>query len=177
MEQASHILVVDDEPGIVASLAKILEREGHRVSTTDSGEEALELLRREAVDLVLADIMMPKMSGIELLRAVKAMSPAVEVVMMTAFGTVETAVECMREGAYDFIPKPLKRAIVVRSVQRALERRTLVSENRQLREAALAAVGGDVIGTSPAMRRVLETVHQAAPSEATILLVGESGTG
>ncbi|MEO1172175.1 MAG: response regulator, partial [Myxococcota bacterium] len=81
-----------------------------------SGEEALELVRQGAVDLILADIMMPKMNGIDLLRAVKAIAPATEMMMMTAFGTVENAVECMREGAYDFISKPLKRAIVVRSV-------------------------------------------------------------
>ena len=121
--------------------------------------------------------MMPKMSGIELLRAVKVMSPAIEVVMMTAFGTVENAVECMREGAYDFIAKPLKRAIVVRSTARALERRSLVAENQVLRAAIDAGPSGDVIGQSTAIRRTLDTVAQAAPSEATILLVGESGTG
>jgi two-component system, NtrC family, response regulator HydG len=175
--QTPHILVVDDETGIRESLTLIFEREGHRVSSTDSGEQALELLRKDKVDIVLADIMMPKMSGIELLRAVKALSPAVEVVMMTAFGTVENAVECMREGAYDFITKPLKRAIVVRSVQRALERRTLLHENRVLREAISALPRGEIIGQSEAMRRTLELVAQAAPSVATILLSGESGTG
>ena len=90
MTSQSHILVVDDEHGILASLKKIYERENFRVSTTDSGEEALEIVRSEPVDLVLSDIMMPKMSGIELLRAVKAISPSIEIVMMTAFGTVET---------------------------------------------------------------------------------------
>jgi two-component system response regulator HydG len=121
--------------------------------------------------------MMPKMSGIELLRAVKALCPAVEVVMMTAFGTVENAVECMRQGAYDFITKPLKRAIVVRSVQRALERRALLHENRILREAMSALPKGEIVGQSEAIRRTLELLAQAAPSAATILLSGESGTG
>jgi two-component system, NtrC family, response regulator HydG len=173
----AHILVVDDESGILESLGKIFEREGYQVSATDSGEEALNTIRERKVDLVLADIMMPKMSGVDLLRAVKAMSPSIEVIMMTAFGSVENAVECMRDGAYDFITKPLKRAIVVRSVQRALERRALVHENQVLRQAIGAAPAGDVIGQSAAMRRTLETVAQAAPSSATILLVGESGTG
>src|SRR4051812_38269131 len=100
MGTSTHILVVDDEVGILDSLRRIFERETYEVTTTDNGEEALQLLRSREVDLVLADIMMPKMSGVELLRAIKAMSPAVEVVMMTAFGTVENAVECMREGAY-----------------------------------------------------------------------------
>ncbi len=175
--ESPHVLIVDDEPGILESLRKILEREGYGVSATDSGEDALELVRHGPVDLVLADIMMPKMSGIELLRAVKAISPAIEVVMMTAFGTVENAVECMREGAYDFIAKPLKRAIVVRSVQRALERRALIHENRELREAIGSLAGGGIVGQSVALRRVLELASQAAPSLATILLTGESGTG
>ncbi|MEZ4270571.1 MAG: sigma-54 dependent transcriptional regulator [Myxococcota bacterium] len=173
----AHVLVVDDEHGILESLRKIFQREGYRVSITDSGIEALDIIREHRTDVVLADIMMPKMSGIELLRAVKAISPSVEVLMMTAFGSVENAVECMREGAYDFISKPLKRAIVVRSVQRALERRALVSENQILKQAIEASDSGDLIGQSTAMRRTLDVVAQAAPSEATILLTGESGTG
>ena len=174
---AEHILVVDDEPGIRDSLQKILEREGFTVTITDSGIEALDKVRSERIDLVLSDVMMPKMSGIELLRAVKAISPAIEVVMMTAFGTVENAVECMREGAYDFIPKPLKRAVVVSSVQRALERQGLVRENRVLREAVQASVDSEIVGSSVALKATLEMLAQAAPSQATILLVGESGTG
>lgn len=177
MTSQSHILVVDDEHGILASLKKIYERENFRVSTTDSGEEALEIVRSEHVDLVLSDIMMPKMSGIELLRAVKAISPSIEVVMMTAFGTVENAVECMREGAYDFVSKPLKRAIVVRCVQRALEHRSLVHENQILRETIENVTQGDVVGQSASIRLTLETLAQAAPSQATVLLYGESGTG
>ncbi len=173
----THILVVDDERGILDSLERIFAREGYAVTVTDNGEEALDIIRNQRVDLVLADIMMPKMNGIELLRAVKAISPAIEVLMMTAFGTVENAVECMREGAYDFIPKPLKRAIVVRSTQRALERRALLRENQVLREVLDSTTSGDLIGQSAAMERTLEVVAQAAPSEATILLVGESGTG
>ena len=174
----AHILVVDDEAGILESLRKIFEREALRVSVTDNGEEALNMLRAERVDVILADIMMPKMNGIELLRAVKALSPATEVLMMTAFGTVENAVQCMREGAYDFITKPLKRAIVVRSVQRALERRNLLHENLILRQAVSSGGSSDnIIGQSVALRRMLDVISQAAPSAATILLVGESGTG
>ncbi|MEO0814389.1 MAG: sigma-54 dependent transcriptional regulator, partial [Myxococcota bacterium] len=139
--------------------------------------EAIERVKADPPDLLILDVMMPKMNGIELLRAVKAITPSVEVMMMTAFGTVENAVECMREGAYDFISKPLKRAIVVRSVQRALERKSLVSENQRLRETLTHGGDDDVVGQSPAMRRCFDLVAQAAPSEATILLSGESGTG
>ena len=177
MADTPHILVVDDERGILESLQKIFEREGYQVSITDSGDEAMNHVRQGKIDLLLADIMMPKMNGIELLRAVKAISPACEVVMMTAFGTVENAVECMRQGAYDFITKPLKRAIVVRSVQRALERRALLHENRILRQAMVSGEGQDLVGQSVAMHRLLDVVSQAAPSAATLLLVGESGTG
>ena len=178
MDAQTHILVVDDERGILDSLGKIFEREGYRVTTTDSGIEALELLRQgDRVDLVLSDIMMPKMSGIELLRAVKAISPSTEVLMMTAFGTVDNAVECMREGAYDFISKPLKRAIVVKSAQRALERRALLRENQVLRQSIDAAGRGAVVGQSTAIRSTLDMAEQAAPSNATILVSGESGTG
>ncbi len=174
---APHIVVVDDELAILESLSRIFAREGYRVRVTDDGEEALGWLREEHVDVILADIMMPKMNGLTLLRAVKAYAPAVEVIMMTAFGTVENAVECMREGSYDFITKPLKRAIVVRCVERALERRALLRENRVLREAIGAPEAHELIGRSQAMRHVLELVAQAAPSTATLLLLGESGTG
>ena len=172
-----HILLVDDELGILDSLRKIFEREGFCVAVTDSGEEALASLRRTRTHVVLADIMMPKMNGVELLRASRAICPATEVIMMTAFGTIENAVECMRQGAYDFIAKPLRRAIVVRCVQRALERRNLMQENLVLRAAMDTGQGRDVIGQSTAMRNMMATLSQAAPSAATILVVGESGTG
>ena len=178
MQEQAHILVVDDERGILDSLQKIFERENYRVTTTDSGVDALEHVRStERVDLVLSDIMMPKMSGIELLRAIKAISPSTEMVMMTAFGTVDNAVQCMREGAYDFISKPLKRAIVVKSIQRALERRALVAENKVLRESIDVASLGLVVGQSNAIQATLDVAGQAAPSMATILVTGESGTG
>jgi two-component system response regulator HydG len=120
------------------------------------------------------------MSGESLLRALKAVSPEIEVVLMTAYGTVESAVAAMKEGAYDFITKPLKRQAVVKSVRQALERSSLVAENRALR-ARLAALepGGDggLLGSAPGFRAVLETLRQVAPTNAFVLLVGESGTG
>jgi two-component system response regulator HydG len=175
--QPPHILVVDDERGILASLAKIFEREGYQVSVTDNGQEALSWLNQKPIDVVLADIMMPHMSGMDLLAALKTKAPAIEVIMMTAFGTIENAVECMRQGAYDFITKPLKRAIVVRSVQRALERRHLLHENKMLREAAKISQQAFVVGRSASMLAALKLIEQAAPSTTTLLLQGESGTG
>ncbi|MEE2961103.1 MAG: sigma-54 dependent transcriptional regulator [Myxococcota bacterium] len=178
MTEQAHVLVVDDELGILVSLEKIFQREGFRVTTTPSGVTAIELIRAdESIGVVLTDIMMPKMNGIELIRAVKALSPAIEVIVMTAFGTVDNAVECMKAGAYDFITKPLKRAIVVRSVLRTLERRTLLLENLRLRRETQAFGHTRIVGQSNPIRHVLETIEQAAPSDATILITGQSGTG
>jgi two-component system response regulator HydG len=136
--------------------------------------------RREHPSVVVTDLMMPGMSGESLLRALKAVSPEIEVVLMTAYGTVESAVAAMKEGAYDFITKPLKRQAVVKSVRQALEKSSLVAENRALR-ARLAALepGGDggLLGSAPAFHAMLETLRQVAPTNASVLLVGESGTG
>jgi len=173
------VLIVDDEKPNLESLGKIFEREGWRVSLAGSGAEALDVLRRERVSAVVTDLMMPGMSGEELLRAVKALSPETEVVLMTAYGTVETAVAAMKEGAYDFITKPVKRHAIVKSVRRALEKASLVAENRALRArlAELAPGAGGLLGDAPAFREMLGTLRQAAPTSATVLLEGESGTG
>jgi two-component system response regulator HydG len=173
------VLIVDDETSNLESLARIFEREGWRVALARSGADALDALRKERAAVIVTDLMMPGMSGEELLRAVKTVAPETEVVLMTAYGTVETAVSAMKEGAYDFITKPLKRHAVVKSVRRALEKASLVAENRALkaRLAELAPGVGGLLGDAPAFRAVLETLRQAAPTSATVLLVGESGTG
>jgi two-component system response regulator HydG len=171
------VLVVDDEPGIVDSLQKVFEREGLRVLTAKAGAEALEILRREAVSVLLTDLLMPGLSGMDLLKASRSVSPETETILMTAYGTVENAVEAMKQGAYDFVTKPIKRAHVVRAVLKALEKRTLVQENRSLRAQLAAHRKKRLIGQSLTWRRTMETVMQAAPSMATVLLLGESGTG
>src|SRR5688572_19828288 len=171
------VLLVDDERGIVESLGKIFEREGISVLSAYDGASGLELLRRHRVGVLLTDLMMPRTTGMDLLRAAKTIAPETEVVLMTAYGTVETAVEAMKEGAYDFVTKPLKRAHVVRIVRNALEKQSLVVENRALRAQLAEKRRRAVIGTSLAWRRTMDVVMQAAPSEATVLLLGESGTG
>jgi len=171
------ILVVDDEEANRLTLERLLVRESYEVEHAASGREALECLREGGVDLVLTDLKMPGMSGIDLLRAVKAIDIDLEVVVMTAYGTVETAVEAMKEGAYDFVSKPLRRIELLKCLSKALEKRALQLENRRLREK-LGAVGeGEVIGQSAMMRGLLDEVEQVAPSEVTVLLSGESGTG
>jgi len=174
---AGIVLVVDDEAAIVESLTKIFRREGLNVLSAHDGNAGLDLLRKHRVGVLLTDLMMPNTSGMDLLRAAKTIAPETEVVLMTAYGTVETAVDAMKEGAYDFVTKPLKRAHVVRIVRNALEKQSLLVENRSLRAQLAEKRRRAIIGTSLAWRRTMDIVMQAAPSEATVLLLGESGTG
>jgi two-component system response regulator HydG len=176
-DPARVVLVVDDEPAIVESLEKIFKREGMSVLTATDGAAGLELLRRHRVGVLLTDLMMPRTTGMDLLKAAKTVAPETEVVLMTAYGTVETAVDAMKEGAYDFVTKPLKRAHVVRIVKNALDKQSLIVENRALKAQLAEKRRRAIIGTSLPWRRTMDTVMQAAASEATVLLLGESGTG
>src|SRR5215470_12326096 len=161
LSDSGIVLVVDDEPAIVESLTKIFRREGLNVLSATDGTAGLDLLRKHRVGVLLTDLMMPKTTGMDLLRAAKTIAPETEVVLMTAYGTVETAVDAMKEGAYDFVTKPLKRAHVVRIVRNALEKQSLLVENRSLKAQLAEKRRRAIIGTS----------------EATVLLLGESGTG
>ena len=136
---AAVILIVDDEGGIRESLCKIFAKELMTAVALPSGDEALHWLRGRQADVVLTDLVMPGLSGLDLLRTARSLDPDVEVIMMTAYGTVDSAVEAMRSGAYDFITKPLKRHEVVKAVKRALEHRGLVAENRYLRNQIAAS--------------------------------------
>src|SRR5882672_815729 len=174
---AITVLVVDDERSNVESLEKIFVKEGMRVLTAHDAKHALEQVRTHRVHVVLTDLMMPGTTGLELLRAIKQVSPEVEVVLMTAYGSVEAAVSAMREGAYDFVEKPLKRLTIVKSVRKAAERQKLVAENRSLKNEIKLLTRREIVGSSPAWRRVIDVATQAAPSLATVLVLGESGTG
>src|SRR5579871_5629286 len=174
---ATTVLVVDDERSNVESLEKIFLREGMRVLTAFDAKRALELVRSHRIDVVLTDLMMPGTTGLELLPAIKQVAPDVEVVLMTAYGSVEAAVSAMREGAYDFVEKPLKRLSIVKSVRKAAERQKLVAENRSLKDEIKRLAHREIVGSSPALRRVVDVATQAAPSQATVLVLGESGTG
>jgi len=181
MTSTAIILVVDDDRSNRQTLCSILSRDGYEVEDASGGKEALERLRTRPTALMLTDLKMPGMDGVELLRASRMVSPDTEVVLMTAYGTVETAVEAMKEGAYDFLTKPLKRHDILKTVRKALEKRSLVAENRELkaRLKQSTAVGplGRIIGNSAALRGALDVVHQVAPTNATVLVTGESGTG
>ena len=171
------ICVVDDDASNLQSLETIFTREGFRVFSASGAKRALDTCRRHRVQVVVTDLMMPGTSGLELLKALKTVSPETEVVLMTAYGTVETAVQAMKEGAFDFVEKPLKRASIVKSVRLAASHQQLVAENRALKKKIDLLTHREIVGTSPALRRVLETATQAAPSTATVLVLGESGTG
>ncbi|HXG02855.1 MAG TPA: sigma-54 dependent transcriptional regulator [Candidatus Binatia bacterium] len=172
------VLVADDDPGLRESLERTLAREGYRVVLAPDGRTALERLQAGGIDLVLTDLKMPGLSGIELLRATKAIAPDVDVILLTAFGTIEEAVKAIKDGAYDFLTKPVQRAQLQRVIRQALERRELILQNRALQQRLDALLKqGAVIGTSPAFRRMMALVEQVADSSATVLIQGESGTG
>ncbi len=173
-----RVLVVDDDRAVREALSRTLEKLGFEVLIAEDGQAGLDRLRQGGVHIVLADLMMPRLSGQELLRATKAIAPDVEVIMITGHGTVEDAVEAMKEGAYDFITKPFKRVQLEKTIKKAAEKQALVLQNRALQQRLdELQISGQIIGGSPAMLRTLDLVSQVAPSAATVLIQGESGTG
>jgi NtrC-family two-component system response regulator AlgB len=171
----ARLLIVDDEKNIRRNLVAFFESCGHRAGAAASGAEALGALGESAFELVLTDYRMAEMNGLELLREIKRRRPDTLVILMTAYATVENAVEAMKAGAYDYLTKPFSLAQIQHVVERALEFRALKVENRALRETVEEA---PLLGSeSAAMLRLLDTARHAAESDATILLTGESGTG
>ena len=178
MAEPATLLVADDDPGLRESLERTLTREGYRVVLASDGRAALERVQAGGVDLIVTDLRMPGLTGLELLRAAKAIMPDVDVILLTAFGTVEEAVKAMKDGAYDFLTKPFRREQLIKLVDKALERRDLIEQNKALKKQLEdIRAKGQMIGSSPAYRRMLALVEQIADSSATILIQGESGAG
>jgi len=178
MAETPRILVAEDDAGMRESLSRALRREGFEVLQAEDGAAALEALRRHPADLLIADLRMPGLDGLELLRAAKLVAPETEVIVISGHGTIEEAVDAMKEGAYDFLTKPFDRAPLIRAVRQALERRALILENRSLQRRLDELAGaGEIIGVSPALREALALVRRVAPTSATVLIQGESGTG
>ena len=171
----SRILVIDDEAAIRDSLRMILEYEDYLFMGAASGQEGIALVQRERPDLVLLDIKMPGMDGIEVLRKLHALDETLPVVMISGHGTTATAVEAIRSGATDFLDKPLSSERVIVTLQNALKTSELRSENRELKLAMESKY--EIVGQSPTLRTVLDAVKRAAPTNATVLLLGESGVG
>jgi DNA-binding NtrC family response regulator len=176
---AGTILVVDDEIDMQKLLKRSLESAlDCRVETASSGEIALQMLAKSRFDLVLADIKMPGMGGLELLELIKRETPDVTVVMMTAFGSIDTAVEAMKNGAYDFITKPFDHDALVLRLEKAFERSTLLRENLRLqKECWDIHVFQNLVGKSTLMKKVYETIQTVAKTDLTVLITGETGTG
>lgn len=169
---------MDDEASVRESLERALSKAGYVTKTASSGQEAVGLLSKQTVDIILSDLKMPNGDGIELLRSIKKKYADIEVILITGYGTIQTAVEAMKEGAYDFITKPFKKAIILSTVERAIERQNLAQENKFLK-AQLGKGPGfeEIVGQSRALRQVLELVERVAPLVSTVLITGESGTG
>lgn len=170
-----HVLIVDDEESIRSSLDGILQDEGYRTSVAASGEDALNLLREESPDLILLDIWMPGLDGLETLRRARDLTPDQLVIMMSGHGTIETAVKATKLGAFDFIEKPLSLEKLLLSIQNAFKIGQLVEENRSLK--AKIAKDYDMVGQSPEISLLKEQIAIAAPTSGWVLITGENGTG
>ena len=174
----ARVLIVDDEYSVRDSLESWFRKDGHDVCVASSGSEALDRMEGRTFDVAVVDIRMPGMDGIELQARLQALDPELAVIMVTAFASVDTAVASLKQGAFDYVTKPVDPDELSHLVRRALERRRLREENVQLRETIDTFVGGDgIVGESPAMRKVIELAEHVARTDATVLIRGESGTG
>jgi two-component system NtrC family response regulator len=172
------VLIVDDEKNYPPILSAVLEEEGFETLTANSGQEALKILDHSDVDLVLTDMKMPVMDGIKLLERIKEIDSDLPVIMMTAYGTVDKAVEAMQKGAYSYILKPFENERMALYVNQALAMYRVIKENRHLRSAVESRYSfGNIIGKSKMMQDVFETIQKVAPTTATVLIEGDSGTG
>ncbi len=178
MTRSRTIVVVDDDAAMREMLVSLLEDAGFRACACGGAPAALEQLRELEADAVLSDIRMPGMSGIELVGTIHEIRPSIPVILMTAFGTIDSAVSAMRAGAFDYITKPFKKDEVLLALERALEHTALEEENQRLRRAVDETTAvGDLIGASPAMRDIFALVRKIADSRSSVLITGESGTG
>lgn len=172
------IMILDDEPKMGKILSRVLAREGHQVSAFCAPEEALEALARQPADLLLTDLKMPAMDGLEVMQRARRLVPDLDVVMMTAYATAETAVKAMKEGAFDYLIKPFPNEELVMIVARVAETRGLREENRLLKQSLISRVQSEnIVAVSPVMREVMKRVEKVAVSDVSVLLRGESGTG
>ena len=172
------ILVIDDDESLRRVLEYNLAQEGYAVLTASSGEQGLHLLKKEGADLVVTDVRMAGMDGLQVLEEVRKVDLNIQVIILTAFGTIEMAVEAMKAGAFHYISKPFNRDELKLTIKKALQLKALERENVALRQELQARLGLDnIIAESPPMKQILEMLERVAPTETTVLILGESGTG
>jgi len=178
MSNQPFILVVDDEDIMREVITTLLEEEGYRVTSAATGEEGIEKVKEDACDLVLLDLMLPSMSGLEALEEMILIDPDIVVVMISAYASIETAVEATKSGAFDFITKPFKNEELLLVVKNGLKKRSLEIENRQLKKTLKERASfKNIVGKSEPMQQVFDLITQVAPRRSTVLIAGESGTG
>ena len=177
-KKINRLLIVDDDLSLRKMLEAVLTDDGYDVKEADDGQHAIEAVEEQFYDLILMDIRMARMGGIEALKQVKKLSPGIPVILMTAYASVETAREALKSGAFDYLTKPLDIDELKLIIHRALRHHQLEQENRYLRERLDDRFDfGNIIGNSLAMKNLFETLAQVAPTDATVLITGESGTG
>jgi DNA-binding NtrC family response regulator len=173
-----NILIIDDEDVLQDVLTTLIRKEGHKPFNARSGEQGIDLLGKQKIDLVMLDLMLPGMSGIEVLRQIRSIDPDLVVVVITAYSSIEGAIEAMREGAFHYIPKPFKNEEVLLAIRKGLEQGRLTRENRALKAQLRERFGMDnIIGKSKPMQQVFELIRLTAPAKSNVLVLGESGTG
>lgn len=178
MTKQTHMLVVDDDAGHLATLQTIARSWGYRVSTADDGSTAVAMVKEQPFDMILMDVRMAEMDGIEALRQIKSYNPAIPILIMTAYSSVASAVDAIKAGAYDYLTKPLDFETLRLTMERAMEHTHLKFENRQLKEKLRDEFDWqNIIGTSPPMKALIDMLAMVAPSDATVMITGESGTG
>jgi len=174
----AKILLVDDEPRMLSLLNSLLKAEGYEVTSVQDGSKVPELIAGETFDLMITDIRMTPVDGIELLKIAKDKKPGMPVIILTAYGSVETAIEAMKIGTFDYVTKPFKMDELLITIQRALEYSRALSENLELKEELVGRYKFEnIVAESPAMRNVCEMIKRVAPADTTVLITGESGTG
>ncbi len=173
----AHILVIDDQQSVRNSFREVLEYEDFSVDEAEDGQKGLDLVRKTAYDAVLCDIKMPKMDGIEFLERVVGLGIEVPVIMISGHGNIETAVDAIKKGAYDYIPKPIDLPRLLVTVRNALEKKNLVTETKQLKKKVSKGKVRDIVGESEPVRKIKELIERVAPTDARVMVTGSNGTG
>lgn len=173
----SKILVIDDERSIRSTLKDILEYEKYEVTEAEDGQKGLEIVEKGTFDMIFCDIKMPKMDGIEVLQKIMEINDEIPVVMISGHGNIDTAVECIKKGAFDYIAKPIDLNRLLITVRNALDKKVLVKETKQLRKKVNKIKSGDIVGESEPILKIKELIDRVAPTDARVLITGGNGTG